>query len=109
MSGSCRDGESVWSWAETPASARYRFARALRLQTPSKLAATRWFAVGLSATTPVLGLRQAEQPGCAELGEHAVGIGLCSLVLVDFCVEELVGDVAGQRDEFGGLWERDMP
>ena len=59
--------------------------------------------VGLPAAAPLLGLRQAQQPGGAQLGEHALRIGLGLLVGVDDRVEHLVADVARQRDQVCGV------
>ena len=59
--------------------------------------------VRLAAAAPLLGLRQAQQARGAELREHAVGVRLGPLVLVDDRIEHLVGDVAGQRDQLRGL------
>ncbi len=60
--------------------------------------------VGLAAAAPLLGLRQAQQARRTQLGEDPVGVGLGLLVLVDDRVEHLVGDVAGERDQFGGFF-----
>ena len=65
--------------------------------------------VRLAAAAPLLGLRQAQQPGGAELREHAFGVGLRLLVLVDDRLEHLVGDVAGQFDQVVGLLGGQQP
>ena len=62
--------------------------------------------VGLAAAAPLLRLRQAQQPGRTELGEHSLGVGLRLLVRVDDRVEHLVADVAGERDQFNGVFGR---
>jgi hypothetical protein len=62
--------------------------------------------IGLAAATPLLRLRQAEQPRRTQLGEYALGVGLGLLVRVDDRVEHLVSDIAGQRDEIFGILRR---
>ena len=62
--------------------------------------------VRLAAAAPLLGLRQAQQPGGTELREHPIRIGLRLLVRVDDGVEHLVGDVAGEGDQVLRLLRR---
>jgi hypothetical protein len=60
--------------------------------------------VGLPAAAPLLGLRQAQQARRTQLREHPVGVGLGAFVLVDDRIQQLVGDVAGERDQFNGIF-----
>ncbi len=63
---------------------------------------------GLPAPAPLLGLRKAQQPRSAELGEHPFGVGLGLLMGVDDRIEHLVADVARKRDQVMGFirWQQ---